>query len=98
VTRPTRAYEGGDPAQVRQALEQRGLAQEDASRQRTRAGREQVEGARLLAEADRIDRAAQDAAVEPEQAAALAAGEDLYDTLERRQELAAPPYTGYRVR
>jgi len=79
---------GRDPAKVRQALEQRGLAQEDATDQRSTAAREQVEAARLLAEADRIDRA-QDAAAEPEQAAIQDAGEDRYDTARRRQELAA---------
>ncbi len=79
---------GGDPAKVREALERRGLALEDATGRRGTAAREQVEAARLLAEADRIDRA-QDAAAEPEQAATRSAGEDLYDTVERRQDLAA---------
>ncbi len=79
---------GGDPAKVRQALQRRGLAQEAATDQRSTAALEQVEAARLLADADRIDRA-QDAAAEPERAGTQAAGEDLYDTIERRQELAA---------
>lgn len=79
---------GGDSAQVRQALEQRGLAQEDAKDRRSTAARAQVEAAELLAKADRIHRT-EDATAEHERAATRAAGEDLYDTVGRRQELAA---------
>jgi len=80
---------GGDPTAVRDAaLERRGLAQQEATDQRSTAALEQVEAARLLADADRADRA-QDTAAEPEHAATQAAGEDLYDTAGRRQELAA---------
>ncbi len=79
---------GGDPAKVRQELQRRGLAQEDATDQRSTAAREQGEAALLLAEADRADRA-QDTAAEPERAGTQVAGEDLYDTAGRRQGLAA---------
>ncbi|MDQ3527476.1 MAG: hypothetical protein M3424_06260 [Actinomycetota bacterium] len=69
-------------------MEQRGLAQEDAKDRRSTAAREQVEAAELLAKADRIHRT-EDATAEHERAATRAAGEDLYDTVGRRQELAA---------
>ncbi len=55
---------------------------------RSTAAREQVEAAELLAKADRIHRT-EDATAEHERAATRAAGEDLYDTVGRRQELAA---------
>jgi len=73
---------------VRDLLQRRGLAQEGATDQRSTAAREQVEAAVLLAEADRADRDL-DAAAEPERAGTQVAGEDLYDTAGRRQELAA---------
>ncbi len=76
---------GGDPTAVHDALQRRGLALEDATDQRSTAALEQVEAARLLAEADRIDRV-QDTEAEPERSSGE---EDLYDTVERRQELAA---------
>jgi colicin import membrane protein len=78
---------GGDPAQVRQALERRGLAQEDITDQRSKATFEQLEAGTLLAGADRADRA-QAAATEPARTASRATAPDRYDTVERRQELA----------
>jgi hypothetical protein len=73
---------GGDPAAVRAALERRGHAENEAGTQRTQAGRDEGEAARLLAEADRAD--------QPDRADVLEQdSSDSYDTAERRRDLAA---------
>lgn len=82
---------GGAPARVKDAIERRGLAEEDTTSGRGQAALEQAESARLLADADRADRTRDAASVaEPglEVHAGEAAAGDLYDTAERRQDLA----------
>ena len=76
-----------EPGALRDALEARDAPDREAQRQREDAGRDDAEAARLMGEADRADRA--DRAQEPtEGAAASQDGQDLYDTAERRRDLA----------
>ncbi len=76
---------GGDPVAIREALKRAGLAGRDADHERREHPRDQAEAARLLTDADRADRAG-----EPDRAAVLEdAGQDTYDSGDRRRALAA---------
>lgn len=74
-----------DPAAVREALERRELAERDAQHAQAESARDDAEAARLISDADRADRRD-----DPQGSAELLeqAG-DLYDTAERRRDLAA---------
>jgi len=72
---------GADPAAVRAALEQRDQAREEASGERAAAAGEEAEAAQILAAAGGLEDA------EPQQAEQDS--EPLYDSAERRRELAA---------
>jgi hypothetical protein len=77
-----------EPGALRDALDARGAADREAQRHREEARRDDIEAAQLMGEADRADRA--DRSREPvEGAVAGQEGRDLYDTAERRRDLAA---------
>lgn len=74
-----------EPGALREALDARENAEREAQRQREESRRDDAEAARLIGEADRSDREQ-----EPDQhTAAEQAGRNLYDTAERRRDLAA---------
>lgn len=73
-----------EPGALRDALDAREDAEREAQQQREESRRDDAEAARLIGEADHADRE-QDPA---QNTAAERAGHDLYDTAERRRELA----------